>query len=302
MITVKQAKEMGVVFVEGDKCREINLSKCYADGWYLHTDDKIENFNNCQIISFTERPHNGGEIPCCGDLPVVVEVIDGDHLRGLAHEYTWDNDGTIWPIVKWKPDLKAMGAILKDKEDIKIGMTNSDNSLFTRGTGELKDPMDSLDKASKAAIKTLQNLGCEYNGAEFWKPPVATNISEVTKAKTAITYELVTDLTTNEIAKAMIDGEVFYDGDGHEIYKWSGYCFEDNCGRAITIGGNFYRKVEKQINWREEVAAYVNSKFTGNALGVSDNGKIITIKHSAMRDQSFLEMCRVALRATGELE
>lgn len=71
--------------------------------------------------------------------------------------------------------------------------------------------------------------------------------------KTKVTYELVTDLTNNEIAKAMIDGEVFYNQYGGVSYSWNDGRFESHIGSAINIEGNFYRRIEKPVEWWEDL-------------------------------------------------
>ena len=89
--------------------------------------------------------------------------------------------------------------------------------------------------------KTLQ-----YSNWVVATPPPKTK-------KTKVTYELVTDLTINEIAKAMIDGEVFYNQYGGVSYSWNDGRFESHIGSAINIEGNFYRRIEKPVEWWEDL-------------------------------------------------
>lgn len=75
--------------------------------------------------------------------------------------------------------------------------------------------------------------------------------------KTKTTYELVTDLTLKEIAKAMIDGEVFYSYGGGVEYKFEfrnsyGYNFYSSYSENVcAVTGDYYRKVEKPITAKE---------------------------------------------------
>lgn len=226
MITVKQAKDMGVVFVERDVVFGININSYQAD-----TINNSVGSDHCQVVSFTDR--NGDEAPC--KLPIIIKTSQGATWKGLACDF---NFGVV---SSWKPDLEALEKLANEKE---------------------QKPMPQK----------------QY------------------------TYELVTDLDTNGIAKAMIDGEVFYDGGGHESYKWTGYCFEDNCGRAITIAGKFYRKVEKQIDWREEVSLIADVTFVYQSSYPHSKSVEFIAFNSEIESHKFLEMCRVALRSTGELK
>lgn len=58
------------------------------------------------------------------------------------------------------------------------------------------------------------------------------------------TYELVTDLSTNELAKAMIDGEVFYSHNGKNKYLWDNGMFVDANGESISTMRKLYRRKE----------------------------------------------------------
>ena len=113
------------------------------------------------------------------------------------------------------------------------------------------------------------------------------------KLRTKTVYEKV-DLHINEIAKRMIDGEVFYNHDGSDKFDWKLNGFSKN-GLALTglNGFDFYCRVEKEIDWRDEVHNKLQSDYHWS-----------TPIAEIINDESdcFLELCRVALRATGELE
>jgi hypothetical protein len=76
---------------------------------------------------------------------------------------------------------------------------------------------------------------------------------EQIEMKTKVTYELVEDLSSNEIAKAMIDGEVFYDPKGTISFCWDGDTFRSNKSERIGVYGCFYRRVETPIEWWEDL-------------------------------------------------
>lgn len=64
-------------------------------------------------------------------------------------------------------------------------------------------------------------------------------------AKEKYAYELVEDMTLNEIAKAMIDGEVFYNYDGDSEYSWDGGKFISTYNSDVLATGEYYRRVSK---------------------------------------------------------
>ena len=75
-------------------------------------------------------------------------------------------------------------------------------------------------------------------------------------SKTKVNYELVTDLTINEIAKAMIDGEVFYNNCAS--YYWSGSRLEmehegETYDFIFHLGIKFYRRIETPCEWWEDL-------------------------------------------------
>lgn len=69
-------------------------------------------------------------------------------------------------------------------------------------------------------------------------------------------YELVKDLTLNEIAKAMIDGEVFYSEKGNVEFFWSGTCFCGTHATYLAVSGEYYRKVK--CEWYDKLDGTVS--------------------------------------------
>ena len=148
-------------------------------------------------------------MPCGGDLPVVVHIHGLGHGEGYIYKFNWAIEGGSFYIKSWKPDLEELKKLSNKKEE---------------------KPMTPSRSKAETAISTLDQLGYTFKGGELWEPPVVAK---------QYTYELVTDLTTNEIAKAMIDGEVFY-GENHKFeYKWLGNKFNIN-----LIDDEFYRRKE----------------------------------------------------------
>lgn len=63
--------------------------------------------------------------------------------------------------------------------------------------------------------------------------------------------------------------------------------------------GTLYRRVEKEIDWRDEVKAMVDDEHS--YILIDDNG-IVNSLISPKSKVNFLELCRVVLRANGEIE
>lgn len=63
--------------------------------------------------------------------------------------------------------------------------------------------------------------------------------------------------------------------------------------------GCCYRKVEKEIDWREDVSNFVDDKYS--YITIHENGEVDALLASPS-NINFLELCRVALRANGELD
>lgn len=69
------------------------------------------------------------------------------------------------------------------------------------------------------------------------------------------------------------------------------------------LAENVYRRIEKPVDWREEVVKYLEEEMPCHDLDrpyVKFDDVGVTID-GGMKNEFYLEMCRVALRATGEL-
>lgn len=148
-----------------------------------------------------------------------------------------------------------------------------------------------------------------YNFGERWEATTKTKAEVLLlikpippKPQTKFTYELVTDMDTNEIAKAMIDGEVFYSKDGVLGYKWNGESFcevdDESENVDILVTGDYYRRVETEVDWLDCLDEFLYGSGV-YAYVIKEN----KIKISGYIDSDkFAEMCRVALKGMGELE
>lgn len=159
--------------------------------------------------------------------------------------------------------------------------------------GQIKEECRELTlsdlKPSKeeSAIKTLEVLGYVYHGAELWEPPVK-------KPRTRTEYEKVTG-SIFDLRNEFERGELYYNFGNEE---WITY--RDEASLAIGFKeGNIHRKVEKEIDWREEVRSFLKKPSVDGKFSIDKH--CITID-CTFSESEFLELCRVALRANGEIE
>ena len=82
--------------------------------------------------------------------------------------------------------------------------------------------------------------------------------------KLKVTYEKV-EMSLNDIAKAMIDGAVFYNETGTISFRWVIKSFCNSMGSTICIEGDFYRKAETQDPWYENITKGVMCKVWDNS-------------------------------------
>lgn len=217
MLTVKQAKGLGVVFVKGDVVKDSH-GGVYSDEWVAND---CGDFDNDIVISFTDRKHTGNETPCCGDLPVIVRLSRGNTVSSrYASWFNWLIEGVSGDIKSWKPDLESLEKLANKREE---------------------KPM----------------------------------------TEKQYTYELVTDLSTNEIAKAMIDGEVFYSEHGKYFASWNNGTFKSGDGSHVSTNGKFYRR--KEITWVD-----VLNRLDKKPL-IHDDGTMFSIIECSQDD--FIKAC-----------
>lgn len=149
----------------------------------------------------------------------------------------------------------------------------------------------------ESAVKTLDMLGYVYHGAELWEPPVK-------KPKTRTEYVKVTE-SIFDLRDEFERGELYHKFE--HAREYSKVNNTEALSQALNCGC-CYRKVKKEIDWRESVREFLEScKQISNSSqlesftykgGCSDRNVQI---ENELHDNEFLELCRVTLRALGEL-
>lgn len=116
------------------------------------------------------------------------------------------------------------------------------------------------------------------------------------KPRTKVVYEKVNFSSVGECVQSVHDnyGEYFFLNKGTGEYQIAEY--QDSAW--YWKEDNIYIKVEKEIDWREELNEWQHTAKIGiySPLDFEVSSLIET------DPDKFLELCRVALRATGELE
>lgn len=114
------------------------------------------------------------------------------------------------------------------------------------------------------------------------------------KPRTRTEYEKVTE-SIFDLREEFERGELYFkcsEGDWVQaVHESEVVHFLNNCC--------LYRKVEKQIDWREEVSTWVQQNQSVNIDFLTNS---VMYYHGSVSNDTFLEMCRVALRANGELD
>ena len=121
------------------------------------------------------------------------------------------------------------------------------------------------------------------------------------KPRTRTEYEKVTE-SIFDLRDEFGRGELYFDRDrctgGIYVSSDQYQKIRDMNDFSQAALNNIYRKVEKEIDWRDDICEWQHTKKIGIYTPLD-----FTVAHliSAHPDK-FLELCRVALRANGEIE
>lgn len=141
-----------------------------------------------------------------------------------------------------------------DEEQAKIGRTKLTASDFKKGNSFVDEFAKNLDGLFDVVDKVAGENGKEKQMQEY-------------------KYELVTDLDSNGIAKAMIDGEVFYSENGDCEFSWNGKNFVDGLGDYIDIDGSFYRRIKR--NWYDKLDGTIENAVWCRVWDGHDEDKMV---------------------------
>lgn len=146
-----------------------------------------------------------------------------------------------------------------------------------------------------------------YSGGN-WRPSLITPanamllLKPIQKPRTRAEYEKVSFVSVGDCVQSVHDnyGEYFFLNNRSGEYQAAEY--QDSAW--YWKEGNLYRKVQKLVDWQDEVVRFLND---GN-IGVDGRLPPLVIKEmkeidwGCFRESDFHELCRVTLRALGEID
>lgn len=117
------------------------------------------------------------------------------------------------------------------------------------------------------------------------------------KPQVRVEYEKV---EFENASSAVYEFEEFHNGNEAErlfIYADGKYA-EPDIYQVVGNYENLYRRIEKPVDWRDVTSKWVQKNQSVNIEFLSN---AVMYYHGSVSNDNFLEMCRVALRANGEL-
>ncbi|ADX88269.1 hypothetical protein TUST1-182_01115 [Vibrio phage ICP1_2006_C] len=124
----------------------------------------------------------------------------------------------------------------------------------------------------------------------------ATTTNAPAKVVTKVEYEQVKVKSFFELSEPFQLGELYFDAAG-DCEKKSKILTELQLSQLFFRNTKIYRRIEKELTWQE----YVESIYSFVEFSTKNKSVHINTKQSIDED-SYLEMCRVTLRAIGEIE
>lgn len=203
-------------------------------------------------------------------------------------------------VIKTIEDMKMCYVPRHDKEVFELFMDKCEEfglSWSDYSGGEPRDiKLGEVVVFNGSTNKLLTHASEAYAAVKGYKRLTLSDL----KPRTRTEYEKVAE-SPRELFQAMLNGEEFYlfkeellNFDGNQFWRHT----EDGKSRITFIEdeNEIYRKVEKEIDWRDEV----NKAFP--AIDFRDLDSHNSHDLGCWQPESFLELCRVALRANGELD
>lgn len=215
---------------------------------------------------------------------IVVGIRDaaGNHLGVFI-----DEDEIV---IKCKEDLH--GTYVKNTQELRdlfIGLCDNYRIGFERNCNAEGEINESNAKYVEVyhGVRLFTNTPCTLSGRELTlsdlKPRTRTEYEKVTES----IFDLRDEFERGELYCKNLAGNEDYQQLNTEVALFG-------CAAA----GNVYLRVEKEIDWRDDIYEWQHTKKVGIYTPLD-----FTVAHliSAHPDK-FLELCRVALRANGELD
>lgn len=203
------------------------------------------------------------------------EVIWTDHNKNFGCASAFKNSG--YTVFKTEPEEYCMSI----EEFLNAGLKFKVGDLYLTSYGRVED-VHNEDFAN-----TMNSEDTDGRDRERY----VLRASALEKPKrTRTEYEKVTE-SIFDLRDEFERGELYADDKG--IVRIQGFA---HLGGSCQVG-TIYRKVEKEIDWRDEVCDHFGDCqwFDGG----TSIGNAIMSEHAS---GEFLELCRVALRANGEIE
>lgn len=186
-------------------------------------------------------------------------------------------------------DLMTNAKVTVSGDSMILTPLPSDESDYERGMRE------SMQKIAKSCGKVF----AVDVGYEQLPDLVDSLVNPQAEPRTRTEYEKVEYSSAWEAAKDHEERklELWRKSDLNEVIKGNNWKAIQSPSEAAQYHFDLYLKIEKEIDWREDADSYF---LKTKRLGIN-----CTIEEAITRSDycdEFLELCRVALRANGELE
>lgn len=135
-LTVKQARDMGVVFVDGDL---IDRKNSKGDPLRNSETEWINNggvLHDNEVKSLIYRNHTTDEMPCDGDMVIEVYTKETYMVAYKAELLNWSDDSQDDFVSKWRPHLQSLierANKINDSQDMQSVDSSNKESAYDEG-------------------------------------------------------------------------------------------------------------------------------------------------------------------------
>ena len=268
-----------------DDDNEYNGEFEFSAGIY---DDK--QLKRLTITSLTQRK-NTGEQPCGDDVPVRYEFANGEVGYCAARDLIWSLNGEEDDIATWQPAIAEL-----------IKMQYAHDKLRAQKQAE-DDKATNNDSVINAVIMSNFDpiVVNDYLTEEFKAVNSRDYIADL-KPRTKTTYVKV-----DKNAEGGRFWEVARDFESDGIYciskvKEFALIKSDESLAYYYRAGNVYRKVETEINWKDELSNYISSCKSLCRDSFIKHGCFERERGVDVFDDEFIAMCQLVAELTDKPE